>query len=158
MRRPRRETVMATSRWEPFRDLLALQDRMNRLFEDAARTRRGAEEEEMATGQWSPAVDIFETPDSIVIRAEVAGIDQQALNVEVKEHSLIVAGERKFEEAEGRNYHRVERAYGSFRRVFSLPMTVRQDQIQAHLRNGVLEITLAKEEKTRPKRVQVEIR
>ncbi len=149
---------MATTRWEPFRDLLALQDRMNRLFEGAARARRGGEDEEMSTGQWAPAVDIFETPDTIVIRAEVPGIEQPALNVEIKDNSLIIEGERKFEEAQGRNYHRVERPYGNFRRVFSLPMTVRQDQIQAHLKNGVLEITLAKEEKTRPKRVQVEVR
>lgn len=149
---------MANARWEPLRDLLTLQDRMNRLFEDAARTRRGEEEEEMTTGQWTPAVDIYETPESIVIRVEVPGIEQQALNVEVKENHLIVEGERKFEEAEGRNYHRVERAYGSFRRTFALPMTVRHEQIQALLKNGMLELTLAKEEKAKPRRVQVEIR
>ena len=71
---------------------------------------------------------------------------------------MIVQGERRFEEMEGRHYHRVERSYGTFRRVFSLPMMVRQDQIQAVLKNGVLEITLVKEEKVKPKRVQVEVR
>jgi HSP20 family protein len=150
---------MATTRWEPFRDLAALQDRVNRIFEDViTRPRRGAEQEDLAAGQWSPLVDIFETSESIVIRLEVPGIEQQALDVEIKENSLIVQGERKFEEAEGRNYHRVERPYGTFRRVFSLPMPVRQDQIHAMLRNGVLEITLLKEEKAKPKRVQVEVR
>jgi len=94
----------------------------------------------------------------MVIRLEVPGIEQQALDVELKENSLVVAGDRKFEEAEGRNYHRVERAYGVFRRVFSLPMPVRQDQIHAELKNGVLEITLLKEEKAKPRRVQVEVR
>jgi HSP20 family protein len=150
---------MATTRWEPFRDLAALQDRVNRIFEDViTRPRRGAEQEDLAAGQWSPPVDIFETSESIVIRLEVPGIEQQALDVEIKENSLIVEGDRKFEETEGRNYHRVERAYGTFRRVFALPMLVRQDQIHAVLKNGVLEITLQKEEKAKPKRVQVEVR
>jgi HSP20 family protein len=150
---------MATTRWEPFRDLAALQDRVNRIFEDViTRPRRGAEQEDLAAGQWSPPVDIFETSESIVIRLEVPGIEQQALDVEIKDNSLIVEGDRKFEEVEGRNYHRVERAYGTFRRVFSLPMLVRQDQIHAVLKNGVLEITLLKEEKAKPKRVQVEVR
>jgi HSP20 family protein len=150
---------MAHARWEPFRDLTGLQDRMNRMFEDViARPRRGGEQEDLTAGQWAPPVDIFETAESIVIRVEVPGIDQQALDVEIKEHSLIVQGDRRFEEVEGRNYHRVERSYGTFRRVFSLPMMVRQDQIQAVLKNGVLEITLLKEEKAKPKRVQVEVR
>ena len=151
---------MATARWEPFRDLAALQDRVNRLFEDViTRPRRGDRAgRPSGTGQWSPSVDIFETLQSIVIRVEVPGIEQQALDVEVKEHSLIVAGDRKFEEVEGRNYHRVERAYGNFRRVFSLPMPIRQDQIHAVLKHGVLEITLLKEEQAKPKRIQVEVR
>jgi HSP20 family protein len=150
---------MANARWEPFRDLAGLQDRMNRMFEDViAWPRRGGEQEDLGAGQWSPPVDIFETAESLVIRVEVAGIEQHALEIEVKENSLIVQGDRRFEEAEGRNYHRVERSYGTFRRVFSIPMTVRQDQIQAILKNGVLEITLVKEEKAKPKRVQVEMR
>lgn len=150
---------MANARWEPFRDLAALQDRVNRMFEDViTRPRRGTEQEEMAAGQWSPPVDIFETAESIVVRVEVPGIEQQALDVEIKENSLIVQGDRRFEDVEGRNYHRVERPYGTFRRTFSLPMMVRQDQIQAVLKNGVLEITLLKEEKAKPTRVQVEVR
>jgi HSP20 family protein len=150
---------MATTRWEPFRDLTALQDRVNRIFEDViTRPRRETEQEDIATGQWSPSVDIFETPESIVIRIEVPGIEQQALDVELKDNNLIVAGDRKFEEVEGRNYHRVERTYGNFRRAFSLPMPIRQDQIHAVLKNGVLEIALLKEEKAKPKWVQVEVR
>jgi len=150
---------MATTRWEPFRDLAALQDRVNRILEDViTRPRRGTDHEDLAAGQWSPSMDIFETPESMVIHVEVPGIDQQALDVEVKENNLIVAGDRKFEEAEGRNYHRAERAHGTFRRVFSLPMPIQQDQIRAVLKNGVLEITLLKEEQAKPKRVQVEVR
>ena len=88
---------MANARWEPFRDLAGLQDRVNRMFEDAiTRPRRGAEQEEMAAGQWTPPVDIFETAESIVIRVEVPGIEQQALDVEVKENSLIVQGDRTY--------------------------------------------------------------
>jgi len=150
---------MATTRWEPFRDLAALQDRVSRIFEDVIpRPHRGGDQEDLATGQWSPPVDIFETADSIVIRVEVPGIESQALDVELKEHSLIVAGDRQLEEAEGHTYHRMERTYGNFRRVFSLPIPIRQDQIHAALKNGVLEITLPKEEKAKPKRVQVEVR
>jgi HSP20 family protein len=149
---------MATTRWDPFRDLATLQDRVNRIFEDViARPRRGAEQEDLTAGQWSPPVDIFETTESIVIRVEVPGIEQQALDVEIKDNSLIVQGDRRFEEVVGRDYHRMERAYGTFRRVFTLPMVVRQEQIQAVLKHGVLEITLLKEERAKPKRVQVEV-
>ncbi len=150
---------MASTRWEPFRDLATLSERVNRLFEDVfARPRRGPEQGDMAAGQWSPPVDIFETAESLVIRVEVAGIEQQALDVEIKDYSLIVQGDRKFEDVPGRDYHRVERAYGTFRRMFSLPMPVRQDQIHAVLKNGVLEITLLKEEQAKSKRVEVELR
>jgi HSP20 family protein len=150
---------MAATRWEPFRELMTLQDRLNRMFEDViARPPRGAEQEDLTAGQWSPPVDIFETPESMVIRVEVPGIEQQALEVELKDNDLIVQGERRFEEGEGRNYRRVERAYGTFRRVFSLPMMARQEQIHAALKNGVLEITVTKEEKAKPRRVQVGVR
>lgn len=149
---------MAIARWEPFRDLLSLQDRMHRLFEDVlTRSPTGTEQEGTVAGQWTPAVDIFETEEHIIIRAEVPGIDQSALDVEVKDDRLILQGERQFEEAAGRNYHRVERAYGGFRRVFSLPVMVQQDRVRAVLKNGVLEITLPKEDKGKPKQVQVEI-
>jgi HSP20 family protein len=149
---------MATTRWEPFRDLATLQDRVSRIFEDViTRPRRGAEQEDLTAGQWSPPVDIFETAESIVIRVEVPGIEQQALNVEFKDNSLIVQGDRTFEDVAGRDYHRMERAYGTFRRVFTLPTVVRPEQIQAVLKHGVLEITLLKEERAKPKRVQVEV-
>jgi HSP20 family protein len=149
---------MATTYWEPFRDLAALQDRVNRIFEDVImRPRRGAGQEDRTAGQWSPPVDIFETSESMVLRVEVPGIEQPALNVEIKDNNLIVQGERKFEEVEGRHYQQVERAYGTFRRVFPLPVPVQQDQIHAVLRNGVLEITLLKEDKAKSKRVQVEV-
>jgi HSP20 family protein len=150
---------MAAARWEPFRDLATLQDQVSRILEDVITgPRRGVEQEDLTPGQWSPPVDIFETAESIVIRVEVPGIEQQALDVEIKDSSVIVQGDRKFEEVDGRDYHRVERAYGTFRRVFSLPIVVRQDQIHAVLKNGVLELTLLKEEKAKPKRVQVEVR
>jgi HSP20 family protein len=150
---------MAAARWEPFRDLATLQDRVSRILEDVITgPRRGEEQEDLTPRQWSPPVDIFETAESIVIRVEVPGVERQALDVEIKDSSLIVQGDRKFEEVDGRDYHRVERAYGTFRREFSLPVVVRQDQIHAVLRNGVLEITLLKDEKANPKRIQVEVR
>jgi HSP20 family protein len=150
---------MANARWEPLRDLIALHDRVNRIFEDVVTgPRKAAEQEDIAGGQWTPAVDIFETPENIVIRAEVPGLEQQDLEVEVKDSHVILRGERRFEEGGSRNYHRVERPYGRFHRVFTLPMTVQQDQVQAALKNGVLDITLVKEERAKPTRVRVEIR
>jgi HSP20 family protein len=132
---------------------------MNRAFEDLVTgSRRGTEQEDIAPGQWTPPVDIFETPESIIIRADLPGVERNALNVEMRENSLIIQGERRLEEEAGRNYHRVERAYGGFRRVFSLPVGLRPHQIQATLKNGVLEITLLKEEEAKPKQIQVEIR
>jgi HSP20 family protein len=149
---------MATTRWDPFRDLAALQDRVNRIFEDVmTRPRRGAEPDDLNVDQWSPAAEVFETAESLVIRLEVPGIEQQGLDIEIVENSLVVRGERKFEPVEGRNYQQRERAYGTFRRVFPIPMPVQQDRIQAVLKHGVLEITLLKEETGKPRRVQVEV-
>ena len=128
---------MATARWEAFRDVLMLQDCMHCAFEDPLRrSRRGSAPKDMAAGQWTPPVDGFETPESPVIFADVPGIERHALDGEMKDKSLIIQGEDWFEEETGRTYHRVERAYGNFRRALSLPMGVRHDHIQAALKTA----------------------
>lgn len=137
---------MATNRWDPFRDLNVLQDRMNRLFEDAGRSRSG---DEPVPATWSPAVDILETEGEIVVKAELPGIDRKDISLHLEGNVLTLKGERRFEkETKEENYHRIERAYGAFSRAFSIPATVDEENIRAEYRNGVLKIALPKKEQT----------
>lgn len=149
---------MALVKWDPFKDLLSIQDRMNRLFDETlTRTGRG-EGEELAMGVWSPAVDIYETEESIVLKAEIPGIDKKEVSIEVKDNMLILKGERKFEkEIKEENYHRMERAYGSFQRTFTLPNIIKKENVKAKYKDGILEITLPKVKEAKPKHVKVEV-
>ena len=115
---------MAIIRWDPFRDLITIREKMNRLFEDAV-TSRG-EEKDMMSSSWSPSVDIFETENELVLTAEVPGIDEKDIEIKLEDNTLTLKGERKFEkETKEENYHRIERAYGSFFRSFTLPTYLR---------------------------------
>ena len=147
---------MALVRWDPFRDLFTLQDRMNRLFEDSL-TRNKVYEESLATGIWSPPVDIYETAQAIVMRAELAGLTKNDVSIEIKESTLILRGERKFEkDIKEENYHRIERSYGSFSRTFSLPQTVDPSKVSATFKDGLLEIVIPKtKEAARPKQIEI---
>ncbi len=148
---------MALIRWDPFREISTLQERMNRLFSEVAR-RSPVAEEEMVQGAWVPPVDIFETGDSIVIKAELPGISKEDITLEVKENTLSIRGEKKFEkDVKEENYHRVERSYGAFQRAFSLPGTVQQDKVKAKFRDGILEVTLPKAEEAKPKQIKVDV-
>jgi HSP20 family protein len=147
---------MALIRWDPFREMSALQERMNRLFSDV-RAQGNFREEEIMRGSWVPAVDIFETNEAIVLKAELPGITAQDISVEVKDNTLTLKGEKKFEqEVKEENYHRVERSYGSFQRAFTLPGTIRQEKVKAKFKDGILEIALPKVEEARPKQIKVE--
>jgi len=148
---------MALIRWDPFREISTLQERMNRLFSDVAR-RSPVTEEEMVQGAWIPPVDIYETGDSIVIKAELPGISKEDITLEVKDNTLAIRGEKKFEkDVKEENYHRVERSYGAFQRAFSLPSTVQQDKVKAKFRDGILEVTLPKAEEAKPKQIKVDV-
>jgi HSP20 family protein len=148
---------MALIRWDPFREMSSLQERMNRVFSEVlARSPIG--EEEISRGAWVPAVDIFETPESIVLKAELPGITKDDIFVEVKDNTLSLKGEKKFEkEVKEENYHRVERSYGSFQRAFTLPSTGQQDKVKAKFKDGILEIVLPKVEEAKPKQIKVEV-
>jgi HSP20 family protein len=150
---------MAIVRWlDPFRDLSAIQERMNQIFEDALARSRGREEG-LRTGMWTPAVDIYENNDFVVVKAELPGVEKDQISVEVKEGILMLRGERKFEkEVKEESYHRIERSYGSFQRSFSLPVSVDQDKVTARFQDGVLEVKLPKKEKTKPKQIQVDVK
>ena len=148
---------MAIVKWDPFRDMLSLRDRMDRLFDDSLSRMRGPEDATPHSA-WSPAVDVYETSDNLVLKAELPGIKKEDVSVEVKDNTLSMKGERKFEkDIEEENYHRMERAYGSFYRLFSLPTTVDPDKIRASFKNGVLEITVPKIEVEKPKQITVDL-
>ena len=145
---------MAISRWDPFRDLSVLQERMNRLFEDAGRGYRG--DEAAATTSWSPAVDIYETENEIMVRAELPGIDRKDIALSLDNNVLTLKGERRFEkETRQENYHRIERAYGTFSRAFSIPAIVDEEKIRADYKDGILTIALPKKEQVKPKQIKI---
>ncbi len=150
---------MTIVRWEPFRDLVNLQDRMNRLFGETYRgsTRTGDDEWALG-GSWAPAVDIYEKDGNIVLTAELPGIEPKAVDIRVENNVLTLQGERKFDqELQKDSFHRVERAYGSFTRSFTLPTVVDTEKIKAEFKEGVLKLTLPKKEEAKPKQIQVQV-
>ncbi|HZQ91536.1 MAG TPA: Hsp20/alpha crystallin family protein [Terriglobales bacterium] len=148
---------MAITRWDPFRELTSLQSQMNRLFQETSRgTAQQAGDEFLTTGTFVPPVDIYETENNIVLKLEVPGIQEKDIDVRVQDHTLVVRGERKFEEEEKQeNFHRIERSYGAFSRSFTLPNTVDTENVSATYENGVLNITLAKRAEAKPKQIKV---
>src|SRR5438876_7016302 len=145
---------MAVVRWDPFRDLNLLQDRMNRRFDDAGRGWRA--DEPAATTSWSPSVDIFETEGEIVVKAELPGMDRKDIALGLENNVLSIRGERRFvKETKEENYHRIERSYGNFSRSFSIPATVDEEKIRADYKDGVLKIILPKKEQARPKQIKI---
>jgi len=143
------------TRWDPFRDLVALQNRMNRMFEEQYGS---GGQEAMTTGAFVPPVDVYEDEHGIQLKLEVPGIDEKDLDIKVENNVLTVSGERKLESEEKQeNFHRVERRYGSFTRSFTLPNTVNTDDIQASYENGVLKIRLTKRAEAKPKQIKVNI-
>src|SRR5580698_11460107 len=133
---------MATiSRLEPFRGLSTLQDQFNRLFNESFRN----QPDESALTTWAPSVDIYETPNELVVKADLPDMNEADIDVHVENNLLTIRGERKFEKSVSEeNYLRVERTYGAFSRSFSLPNTVNPEAIQAEYKNGVLTINLPK--------------
>lgn len=145
---------MSITRYDPFRDLRTLQDEVNRLFTgNAARAFDG---EGIARGSWSPSVDIYENKDQIVIEAELPGMKREEFDLSVENNVITLRGERQFEKQdETDNYHRVERAYGSFTRSFTLPNTVSTEGATADYSNGVLRVTLPKRTETKARRIEI---
>ena len=149
---------MAIVRWEPFRDLVTLQDRMNRLFDESFGRGRAAEDDWSLGGSWAPAVDIYEKDGNIVLKAELPGIDPKDVDVRVENNVLTLRGERRFDqEVSKESYHRVERAYGSFTRSFTLPNVVDTQNIKAEFKDGVLRMTLPKREEAKPRQTQINV-
>jgi HSP20 family protein len=114
------------------------------------------EEKDLATSSWAPAVDIYETENEVVLTAEIPGIEEKDIEIKVEDNTLTLKGERKFEkETKEENYHRIERAYGSFFRSFTLPTYVDQDKVEAEHENGVLKIRMPKRAELKPRKVKI---
>ena len=151
---------MAIVRWEPFRDLMGLQERMNRLFDESFRGigRGGSDDDWALGGSWAPAVDIYQQDGNIVLKAELPGLEPKDVDIRVEDNVLTLRGERKLDnEVKKENYHRIERTYGSFTRSFTLPNVVDTANIKAEYRDGVLHMTLPKREEAKPRQIQINV-
>jgi HSP20 family protein len=143
------------TRFEPFRELTTLQDRMNRLFRD---TYGDGRDEALTTSNFAPPVDVYEDEHNITLKIEVPGIEEKDIDVRIENNTLTVHGERKFEKEEKEeNFRRVERQYGSFTRQFTLPTTVDAEKIQAHYDKGILKLQLAKKAEAKPKQIKINV-
>jgi HSP20 family protein len=146
---------MALARWTPYRDIMSMRDEMNRVLNEAF-GRGTPDESAWFSGAWSPPVDIFETDEALVMKAELPGFSKDDISIEMKENTLVIKGERKREdEVKEGNYHRMERVYGAFQRSFLLPTTVDQEKVRANYKDGVLELRLPKVQAAQPKRIAV---
>lgn len=145
---------MSIMRYDPFRDLRTLQEEVNRLF--TGNVARAFDDEGIARGSWNPNVDIYENKDQIVLEAELPGMSREDFDLSVENNIITLRWERHFEKKDDTdNYHRVERAYGSFTRSFTLPNTVSGEGAIADYRNGVLRVVLPKREETKARRIEI---
>ena len=144
---------MVISRWDPFRDLMSIQNELNRLF---GRTYGGAEESGGTGAAWLPPLDIYETKDRFVVNVELPGVDPDSVEVSVEDSTLTVRGERVFyRDVPEDSFLRVERRYGPFARTLSLPQTANANAIEASFDRGVLIIEVPKAEEAKPKKITV---
>ncbi len=144
------------TRWEPFRELSTLQDRINRAFRESYR--ESGQDESLTTSTFAPAVDVYEDDHNVTLKIEVPGIDEKDIDVSLENNTLTVHGERKIEKEEKEeNYRRVESQYGSFTRTFNLPTTVDSEKVSAIYDKGVLKITLPKKAEAKPKQIKVSV-
>lgn len=147
---------MALMRWRPMRDLLSIQEEVNRLFDEFF-GRFPSRLDIFETG-WSPSVDIRETKDDIIVEAELPGIKQDDVSVSITDNVLTIKGEKKQEkEVKEEQYHRIERSYGAFQRSFTLPTVVQADKAKATFKDGVLKVVIPKAEEAKPKEIKIEV-
>jgi len=141
------------TRYDPFRELVTLQDRVNSLFEGFSDV---SGKEQLAAGTFVPPVDIYEDEQNLVLKLEIPGVNEEDLQVSLENNLLTVKGERKFEKEENEeNFHRIERRFGTFTRTFRMPNTVDSDHTSASYDKGILKITLAKRAEAKPKQIKI---
>ena len=146
-----------SQQWNPLQDLMVLQDRMNRLFEDATQRRNKADAttgDDFERADWTPAADIYETDSAYLIAMDLPGIDREALELDVDDNRLIVRGTRAISESK---QHRAERPRGKFLRTFSVPGSVDQGKIGAEYKDGVLQIRLPKRGEQKSKKIDIKV-
>lgn len=139
-------------RWDPFMDLAVLQEKVNRAFNEQI-SQEGPEAAN--TRAWGPVVDVLETATDVIVRAELPGIDKEAIDIEVTSDQLSIKGERKVAEEDRDKYVRMERPYGPFQRSFSIGVPVQHDKVRASYKDGVLEIRIPKVEEVKPKKIDI---
>ena len=145
---------MQLVRWTPMGNLQSFQHEMNRMFDQFF---RGGNGEEAKVSTWQPSVDIYETDDALVIKAELPGVSKDDVSIDVHQNTLTLRGQRKHEaEVKDEHYHRVERSYGSFQRSFTLPTTVDAEKAEASFKDGVLELRLPRLESAKPRQVAIQ--
>ncbi len=145
---------MVHVKWEPFRDLMAMQDRMTRLFDE---TLSRIWKEEVPPGVWSPPVDIMERENEVVLKMDLPEMNQNEIEIKAEENTLIIQGERKFiKESPDASYLQIQRPFGSFQRTFALPRGIDQEKIKASYKDGVLRVALPKKVDRHPKQITVE--
>jgi HSP20 family protein len=148
----------AITRWDPFKELDELQSRLSTLLGRTPVRKDGGKDEAMTVAEWAPLVDIVEDEHEYLIKAEVPEVKKEDVKVTVQNGVLSLVGDRKFTKEENdKKYHRVERAYGSFVRSFSLPEDADENKVSADFKDGVLQVHLPKSEKARPKNIEVKI-
>jgi len=144
-------------KWDPFRELEDVSNRLNRIFgRSTARAESG--QEMLAVADWSPSIDISETDAAYLIKAEISGVKKEDVKVTIQDGMLTIQGERKMEKEEkGKKFHRVERSYGSFVRSFRIPDNADENSVKAEFKDGMLNVTLAKSAKAKAKSVNVAV-
>jgi len=147
---------MAIVRWDPVRELVVMQDRLNRFFDDFGRR---TDDDVMSRGDWMPAVDIYQSDaNEVVLKAELPGLEREDIDVKVENNTLTIKGERRQDvEVKKEHFHRVERSYGAFSRSFSLPNTIDSGKVRAEYRDGVLTVSLPLREESKPRQIQVAV-
>ena len=148
--------INTLTRWDPLNDIELLQNRLSGLFNRGGR--RGNGREDLTLADWTPAADITEDDNEYLIKAELPDVKQEDVRVTVENGVLTISGERKFEKEEkNKRYHRIERAYGTFVRSFTLPDDADAENVKAEFKNGILTVHLPKSEKAKPKQIEVKV-
>jgi len=144
--------------WDPFKEMKELQDRLSSLFNLAPLRTGDGKEETITVSEWAPLVDILEDDKEYNVRVELPGVKKDQVKVSVENGVLSISGERKYEKEENnRKYHRIERAYGNFQRSFAIPDDADPAKVAAEFKDGILTVRLAKDEKAKPKAIEVKV-
>lgn len=146
------------TRWSPWKELEDMEKRLSTIFGRAPMATTGEKKEAISVAEWSPLVDITEDEKEYIVKAEIPEMKKEDIKINVHDEVLSISGERKYEKEEkGKKYHRVERAYGSFMRSFTLPEDADGSKVNAEYKDGVLKVHLPKSEKAKPKTIEIKV-